>query len=80
MEKKFWLDRQRESVEMAHNATCAEARLVHFELAGRYGVEAVRLDKQVVGRPGFSEHHGGVLHRAKARLTQLGAPARGGMA
>lgn len=37
MEKQFWLRRQSESVEMAASATSAEARLIHLDLAGRYG-------------------------------------------
>lgn len=40
MEKEFWLQRQRESGEMARSATSAEARLIHLDLAGRYSIEA----------------------------------------
>lgn len=44
MEKEFWLQRQRESREMARSATSAEARLIHFDLAGRYSIEAAAVD------------------------------------
>lgn len=51
MEHKFWLDRQREAVALAHGATSSEARLIHLELAGRYGIEALRFDRQATAGP-----------------------------
>ena len=40
MEKAYWLDRKRASLKMAQNAATSEARLVHYDLAGRYSVKA----------------------------------------
>ncbi len=40
MDHKYWLRRKRASVIKAHDATSAEARLVHFDLAGRYSIKA----------------------------------------
>jgi hypothetical protein len=40
MEKAYWLRRKRASVQAAQEATSAEARLVHYELAGCYSVKA----------------------------------------
>ena len=40
MEQAYWLRRTRASVAKANNATSARARLVHFDLAGRYSVKA----------------------------------------
>jgi hypothetical protein len=40
LEKKYWIGRKRASVGMAREATSAEARLVHYELAGRYSIKA----------------------------------------
>jgi hypothetical protein len=40
MEQKYWLARKRESKAMAWRATSAEARLIHFHLAGCYSVKA----------------------------------------
>jgi hypothetical protein len=40
MEKKYWLGRQRAAIAMARAATDAEARLIHYDLAGRHGVRA----------------------------------------
>jgi len=40
MEKKYWIGRQRAAMAMARAATDAEARLIHYHLAGRYGVRA----------------------------------------
>jgi hypothetical protein len=44
MDKKYWLGRKRAAVGMARKATSAEARLIHFELAGRYSVNAAYCD------------------------------------
>lgn len=44
MDKKYWLRRKRASAAMAREATSAEARLIHFDLAGRYSVRAARCD------------------------------------
>ena len=41
MENTYWLNRQRASLKLAQNAAGAEARLVHYELAGRYGLKAL---------------------------------------
>lgn len=40
MDKTYWLGRKRAAGAMARKATSAEARLIHFELAGRYSVRA----------------------------------------
>jgi len=41
MEQAYWLSRKRASVQMARNATNSEARLVHYDLAGRYSLKAM---------------------------------------
>jgi len=40
MEKVYWLSRKRASLEAARNATSSEARLIHYDLAGRYSLKA----------------------------------------
>jgi hypothetical protein len=40
MEQAHWLNRKRASIRMAEKAASAEARLIHYELAGRYSVKA----------------------------------------
>ena len=40
MEKAYWLSRKRASLKLAQNAATSEARLVHYDLAGRYSVKA----------------------------------------
>lgn len=42
MEKTYWLRRQHAAVAMARAATTAESRLIHYDLAGRYSLRAVR--------------------------------------
>ena len=41
MEKAYWLSRKRASLKSARNAASSEARLVHYDLAGRYGLKAM---------------------------------------
>jgi hypothetical protein len=40
MEKAYWLSRKRASLKLAQNAASSEARLAHYDLAGRYSVKA----------------------------------------
>jgi hypothetical protein len=41
MEKTYWLGRKRASLKLAQNATGPEARRIHYDLAGKYGVKAM---------------------------------------
>jgi hypothetical protein len=41
MEKAYWLSRKRVSLKLAQDAVGSEARLAHYDLAGRYSVKAV---------------------------------------
>lgn len=51
MEKAYWLQRQSESREMARATTSAEAQLIHFDLAGRYSIEAANVDLETAAGP-----------------------------
>ena len=42
MENRYWIGRQRSAMAMARTAATAEARLIHYDLAGRYGIEAAQ--------------------------------------
>lgn len=42
MERKYWLGRKRVAIGMAQDAATAAARLIHYELAGLYGIKAAR--------------------------------------
>ena len=48
MEKAYWLGRKRASLKMAKSATGSEARLAHYDLAGRYSVMAMSADTQAI--------------------------------
>ncbi|GAA4747826.1 hypothetical protein GCM10023264_12050 [Sphingomonas daechungensis] len=43
MDKTYWLGRKRASLTAARAATCSEARLIHYELAGRYSLNAITI-------------------------------------
>ena len=49
MEKAYWLMRKRASIKMAQNASSSAARLAHYDLAGRYSVNAVAAETQRAG-------------------------------
>jgi hypothetical protein len=40
MENRYWIGRKRSAMGMAREAATAEARLIHYDLAGRYSVKA----------------------------------------
>ena len=42
MENKYWIGRKRAAGAMARDAVSAEARLIHYELAGRYSIKAAQ--------------------------------------
>jgi hypothetical protein len=48
MENAYWLGRKRASLKLAQNAASSEARLAHYELAGRYSVKAVSTETRAI--------------------------------
>ncbi|MEP6982034.1 MAG: hypothetical protein ABI853_00125 [Sphingomicrobium sp.] len=46
MEKTHWLSRKRASLKLAKEAANSEARLVHYDLAGRYSLKALSAESQ----------------------------------
>ena len=46
MEKADWLSRKRASLKSAQDATSSQARLAHYDLAGRYSVKAMSAETQ----------------------------------
>ena len=48
MEERYWLSRKKASLKAAQNAASSEARLAHYDLAGRYSVKAVSAETQLV--------------------------------
>jgi hypothetical protein len=42
MENRYWIGRKRAAMAMARGAASAEARLIHYQLAGLYSVKAAR--------------------------------------
>lgn len=48
MEQVYWLSRERASLKAAHNAVSSEARLIHFDLAGRYSVKALSAETHAI--------------------------------
>ena len=48
MEKTYWLGRKRASLKMAQAATNSSARLVHYDLAGRFSLKAVSAETEAI--------------------------------
>jgi hypothetical protein len=42
MEKRYWIGRKRAAMGMAQAASSAEARLIHYDMAGRYSIKAAQ--------------------------------------
>jgi hypothetical protein len=67
MEKAYWLSRKRASLKQAQNAASAEARLVHYDLAGRYSLKAMSTETLAIDlaeslpRPLFANRRNGTL-------------------
>jgi hypothetical protein len=45
MGKAYWISRKRASLKAAQNAHGSEARLIHYDLAGRYSVKAASVEQ-----------------------------------
>jgi hypothetical protein len=41
MEKAYWLSRERAALKLAKNAVSSKARLVHYDMAGRYSLKVL---------------------------------------
>ena len=48
MEERYWLSRKKASLRAAQNAASSEARLAHYDLAGRYSVKAASAETRLV--------------------------------
>lgn len=64
MEKRYWLRRSKAESAMAHAAQDAEARLIHFDQAGRYSVMAEYWDRPFLA----GGRHGPVSEGERAAL------------
>jgi hypothetical protein len=77
MEKKYWIGRKHASMRMAHGAASAEARLVHYELAGRYSIKAAQC--LTVARPA-AEGARAMLHLPNPASSRPGLAGPGRVA
>lgn len=54
MEEYYWLARKGEEIDMARAAASPEARLVHHELATRYGAKAKTAEADALAASGIT--------------------------
>jgi hypothetical protein len=75
MEKRYWIGRKHAAMGMARAAASAEARLVHYDLAGRYSIKAAQC--LTAGRPAAAGESA-LLHLPDSASIgpALGAPGR----
>jgi len=73
MEKKYWIGRKRAAMAMARAASNAEARLIHYDLAGRYSVRAAASHPFMIPRKGPAT----TGERAALKLPLPGLPRPG---
>lgn len=63
MGKEYWSGRQRAAMRMARAAATSEARLIHYDLAGRYGIKAALIPPFMLPRKGpVTKGEQAVLH------------------
>ena len=62
MEKTYWLGRRSSAVAMARIATSSKARLIHYDLAGRYSIMAASCPPFMLTTPAGTEAEGIALH------------------
>jgi hypothetical protein len=55
VEKQYWLSRKSEETDMARCAASPEARLVHQELATRYGAKAKTAEADAIAALGIEK-------------------------
>ncbi len=48
MEQAYWLSRKRASLKLAQKAASSEARLAHYDLAGRYSLKALSAEARAI--------------------------------
>jgi hypothetical protein len=51
MDQAYWLERELDAIGNARAATLADVKVIHYELAHRYSVEAAAAVRGVRGRP-----------------------------
>jgi hypothetical protein len=71
MEKTYWLGRKRAAMAMARAATCSEARLIHYDQAGRHSVRAAFVPFLLPQKGPATEGE-----REALRLSRLSPPRR----
>ncbi|HEX8653882.1 MAG TPA: hypothetical protein VF693_01485 [Allosphingosinicella sp.] len=69
MEKKYWIGRKRAAMAMARRATSSEARLIHYDMAGRYSVKAAGCLPFLIA-PGAAAGETAALHALPLPLPQ----------
>jgi hypothetical protein len=48
MERDHWLGRKRTSLKLAQAASDSQAKLAHYELAGRYSIKAASVETTAI--------------------------------
>lgn len=65
MEKTYWIGRRREALAMAREAATSEARLAHYELAGRYSIRTAHSLPLMLPHKGFATEGERILLRSR---------------
>ena len=52
MDHAYWIRRKRASLRLARSAATAQARLIHYDLAGRYSVNAMSAETSAIDLAG----------------------------
>ena len=73
MDRKYWICRMHAAHKLARQATTAESRLIHYDMAGRYSIKAANALPFLVRRKAPAT----VGEQAALRLPDPGEPRSG---
>lgn len=75
MGKEYWIGRKRAAMRMARAAASSEARLIHYDLAGRYSIKAASSLPFLLPRRGpATQGERAALHLPARPLPPRGKP------
>ena len=78
MEQQYWIGRERAAMAMAEGASTSMARLIHYDLAGRYSVRAAQCPPAFMLAPTPQLEAAPLLLNAPPGAIRAGDPHRRG--
>ena len=74
MDQAYWLERERDSIAHARAATLPDVRLIHYDLARRYSIEAANAGQTLLKSAGATRPLGEQLATAFPPIADISSP------